>query len=109
MKSTLLALATLAITTLATTNPDMDDYTVYAQRRLIDVADRSPMIDLAHHVVPLEELFLKFVVGHTQRYDFVVGSYYRMHLHTYFLRRDVHLEVLGIMNNFVVVKSSSPL
>ncbi len=109
MKPTLIALATVAITTLASTNPDMDDYEVYAQRRLIDVADRHPVLDLAHHIVPLEELFLRFVVSHTQCYDFLLASYYRMHLHSYFLHQDIHLETIGFLNNFVVIKSVSPL
>lgn len=109
MKSNLVGLAIVVITTLASTNPDMNDYGVYAQRRLIDVADETPIIDLAHHIVPLEELFLKFVIGHTQRYDFLVGSYYKMHLHSYFINRDIHMEAIGFMNNFVVIKSDSSL
>jgi len=74
MKPSSIAVSTVLITTLASTNPDMDDYAVYTQRRLIDFADKNPVIDMAHHIVPLEELFLKFMVGHTQRYDFLIGT-----------------------------------
>lgn len=90
-------------TAVTGTNPNMSDYEVFIQRQVIDWTKTNPVIDILHHT-PAGVLFQKFIVHHTQRYDFIVFSVYRSDLNTYFLDKDLKMTSIGLLNNFLVIE-----
>lgn len=98
----LLAAATILGTAITSTNPGMNDYEVFVQREIIDWTKTNPAIDILHHT-PAGVLLQKFVIHHTQRYDFVIFSVYRSEVNTYFLDRNLSMTSIGLFNNFLVI------
>lgn len=107
MLNKFLTLVSFSLMALFSSNPDMGDYRVFVQRRMLDFANIYPAIDIIHHT-PLGPLSVKFIGDHTQRYDMLLFSLYSVHLHTYYLNKDVKIKVIGICKNFYIIESSYP-
>ena len=99
------SIASLAVVALFSSNPGIENWEVFLQRHLIDAAESNAIVDIAHHT-PAGPFFVKWLRGHTQRYDFLLGSFYTLHFKTYFLNSDIDVKAVGLLNNFFIIKSS---
>ena len=104
--SSIPSMASLAAIALFSTNPGMDQFETFLQRGLLDVSEDNALVDIVQHT-PAGPFIIKWVRGHTKRYDFLLGSYYSLNFRTYFLDKDIHIKAVGLLNNFIVFESSN--